>query len=113
MADLKAYKAFEKDSEFSTIVFAQNRTEAKLVAMNCDCCEYAAYVDIRVQRLPAADMLYKGRSEIDWDDPETRVALVRDFGWSCLEPWWECDTCQAKPYCHWHEEDGGKENATD
>ena len=113
MAKLKAYKAFEKDSEFSTIVFAKNRTYAKLVALNCDCCEDAAYIDIRVQRLPEADNLFTGLAEIDWNNPKTRLALVRDLGWSCFDPSWECDTCEAKPYCHWHEGDGGKENAVE
>lgn len=107
----KAYLAYDKDSMYSTIVFASTRTQAKVEAMTCECCEDTEYIDIRVNRMPAADKLYKGRSEIDWDDQETRMALVRDLGWSCFEPSWMCDTCEAKPYCHWHEEDGGKENA--
>lgn len=106
MADLKAYYAREKDGESATIVFAENATKAKLEAMTCDCCEGARYIDIRVHRMPGADKLYKGRSEIDWYDSETRVALVRDFCWACWEPSWECDECPAKQYCHWNEEDG-------
>jgi hypothetical protein len=103
MTKLKAFLAREKDGDFSTIVFAENRTQAKLVAMTSDCCEDAAYIDIRVNRFPKADQLYKGHSEIDWYDQETRVALVRDFGWSCWETSWECDGCPAKPFCSWHE----------
>jgi len=102
---MKAYYAREKDGDCATIVFAENATAAKQVAMSCDCCEDARYIDIRVHRMPAADKLYKGRSEVDWYDDETRVQLVRDFGWQCLEPSWECDNCPAKPYCSWHEED--------
>lgn len=109
----KAYHAQEKDASYSTIVFAENPTKAKLAALASDCCDGADYIDIRVSRMPKADSLYKGRSEVDWDDQETRVALVRDFGWSCLETSWECDTCEAKPYCHWHEGDGGEEDAPD
>ena len=100
---VKAYRAYEKDNDFSTIVFADNATKAKLIAQACDCCEDARYIDIRVQRVPKADKLYNGRAEVDWYDPETRVTLVRDFEWSCFEPSWECNDCPAKPYCRWHE----------
>lgn len=105
MISPKAYYAREKDSDYATIVFAENAGQAKTIAQACDCCEDARYIDIRVRRLPEADKLYKGSSEIDWYDEETRVTLVRDFGWSCFDPSWECDTCPAKPYCHWHEQE--------
>ena len=102
----KAYRAYEKDGDYSTIVFAENATQAKTIAQACNCCEDARYIDIRVNRVPEADKLYKGFAEIDWYDGETRIALIRDFGWSCIEPYWECDNCPAKQYCHWHEEEG-------
>jgi hypothetical protein len=101
----KAYYAREKDGDCATIVFAQNATEAKQIAKVCDCCEDARYIDIRVRRMPEADKLYKDFPEIEWYDAEIRVALVRDFGWQCFEPSWECDTCPAKPYCYWHKEE--------
>ena len=100
----KAYRAYEKDSDYATIVFAENATQAKTIALSCDACEGARYIDIRVQRMQGADKLYKGYAEIDWYNDETRIALVRDFGWACLEIFWECDTCPAKQYCRWHEE---------
>lgn len=31
--------------------------------------------------------------------------MVRDMGWSCNEPSWECDTCEAKEWCRWNEEE--------
>lgn len=102
---LKAYIAYEKNDYRSTIVFAENRTQAKLEAMTTECCEGALYINIRVNRVPAADALYKGSSEVNWYDPETRLTLVRDFDWSCWDTSFECDTCPAKPYCHWHEEE--------
>lgn len=108
----KAYRVCEKDGDCATIVFAENATQAKLVAQVTDCCEDAKYIDIRVRRLPEADKLYRGFPEIEWYNPEIRVALVRDFGWACFEPSWECDNCPAKPYCHWHEE-RREENAAD
>lgn len=102
---IKAYHACEKDGDYSTIVFAENATQAKTIAQACECCEDARYIDIRVCRVKWADKLYKGRAEVNWYDDETRITLVRDFGWSCFEPSWECDDCPAKPYCRWHEEE--------
>lgn len=102
---MKAYYACEKDSDYATIVFAESATQAKAIALSCDCCEDARYIDIRVRRMPEADKLYMGHTEIDWYNAETRISLVRDFGWSCFEPSWECDNCPAKPYCRWHDQE--------
>lgn len=102
---LKAYKVWLEQGEGSTVVFAKSRNEAKVIAMGCDCCEDAQYIDISVKRMKDMDRLYKGKPEIDWYDPETRMALVRDHGWSCQEPSWECDVCVAKECCMWGEKD--------
>lgn len=100
----KAYYAREKDSDYATIVFAESAAQAKTIALSCDCCEDARFIDVRVQRLPEADKLYKGLAEVDWYDAETRIALVRDLNWSCIDPSWECDDCPARQYCRWHGE---------
>ena len=97
----RAYYAYEKGMDCATIVFAETPSQAKQIAWTCDCCENAEYIDIRVRRMPEADKLYKGAAEIDWYDAETRITLVQDFGWSCFEPSFECDTCPAKKYCRW------------
>ena len=96
---MKAYKAWVDYGEGSTVVFAETRNQAKVIAMGCDSCEDAPYTDIRVHRMKELDHLYKGKSEMDWYDDETRLLLVRDFGWSCAEPSWECDSCCCKKYC--------------
>lgn len=96
---IKAYKVWLEQGEGSTVVFASNRNEAKMIALGCDCCEDARYIDISAKRMKELDKLYKGKPEIDWYDPETRLMLVRDFSWSCLEPSWECDGCIAKIWC--------------
>lgn len=102
---MKAYRAYEVGGEGATIVFAETASQAKSVAKACDCCEDARWTDIRVNREPIADSLYKGKPEIDWYDPETRLALVRDFGWACFEPSFECDSCEARKFCsHWEDE---------
>lgn len=102
---MKAYYAYENNYEYSTIVFAENVSQAKTLAMWSEQFEDVPYIDIRVQRMKEADNLYKGRSEIDWDNEDTRLVLVRDFSWACYEPSWECDTCSAKAYCRWREEE--------
>ena len=99
---MRAYKAWVDCGDGSTVVFAETRNKAKVIALSCDCCEDAPYIDIRVHRMKELDHLYQGKPEMD----ETRLLLVRDFGWSCAEPSWECDSCCCKKYCSWHEEEG-------
>lgn len=103
---IKAYCARDKDGDTSTIVFAENATQAKIIAQATDCCGDAPFIDIRVKRVPGLDKLYKGHAEADWYDAETRIILVRDYCWRCWEPSWECDNCPAKQYCCWHEQEG-------
>lgn len=109
MAGLKAYYATTNDSWYSTIVFAENRGQAKALAMRTDCLEDEEYINIRVTRFPQADRLYKGNYEVDWYDAETRITLVRDFGWSCYEAEYpECEKCPAREYCDtWKEYEEG------
>lgn len=100
---MKAYKAFDNGAVeiYSTVVFAENCREAKKIAFETECCEDAQYIDVRVQRFPQADKLYRGLREIDWYDMNERKALV-ELGWSCFEPSFECETCDAKSICsHW------------
>lgn len=104
---MKAYKAWDNGSceNWSTVVFAENAREAKKVAIGTELCEDANFIDVRVQRYPVADKLYSGKDEIDWWDDETRLILVRDMGWQCEEPSYECEGCVAKEYCSWHDDE--------
>lgn len=110
---MKAYKVWDKADQYvcSTIVFAENLREAKMLAMLTDVCEYVNYIDIRAKRAKEADKLYKGKWEIDWYDDETRLALVKDYGWACFDPSFECENCIAKKWCrHWEGEEQEKES---
>lgn len=103
---MKAYQAWDtkRDYNYSTVVFAETATTAKVVAMSTDACEDAAYIDIRVRRLPEMDVYFRGPREINWYDLRDRKALVA-LGWACLDTSFECDTCPCKPDCrHWEEE---------
>ncbi len=100
---MKAYQAWDAGSceNCSTVVFAETAQAAKVIAQRTETCEDAAYTDIRVKRLPEMDGHDRGRSEIEWYDPEDRKALVA-LGWACLETSWECDTCPERSACsHW------------
>lgn len=48
---MNAYKAWVDYGEGSTVVFAETRNQAKVIALSCDCCEDAKYTDIRVHRM--------------------------------------------------------------
>ena len=110
---MKAYRAWDEKSldPCTTIVFAKNTRKAKKIAMETDTCEGANFIDIRVKRFKEADYLYKGSAEIDWYDEETRVALVRDFGWRCYDISWECERCVARRYCAWFKDETIEEEA--
>lgn len=102
---MKAYRAWDAGDEdnCATVVSAETARQAKVVALGTDTCADADYINVRVQRFPQLDAHYRGRSEIDWSDPEDRKTLV-ELGWSCLDTSWECDACELKDICnHWRE----------
>ena len=102
---MKAYHASCVNGDCATIVFAESRNEAKKLAMSTDCCEDAAYTEIRVHREPTADCLYDGENyEIDWYNMETRKYLVQELNWSCNDVSFECEDCPCKPFCSWWED---------
>lgn len=103
---MKAYHARQKDVFCATVVFAETRGKAKSAAMLTDCCGDADFLDIEVYRLPHMDKYYKpGKIEMDWFDPQDRIALVKDAGFYCeyIElP--ECKECPAQEYCEQYQE---------
>ncbi len=99
---LKAYRAWaEPDGTFTTVVFAADRNHAKRLAMRTDACEDAEYINIRVRRSPELDNCYRGRWEMNWDEPQDRIDLVKLAGFVCSyeidDP--ECDICPAREWC--------------
>lgn len=102
MSEYKAYSVTDTTSyEYSAIVFARSRNEARKLAMYTDACEDAEYINIRAVRKHALDSYYKGRTEMDWEDPADRVAMVRDGGFECSEEIWDldCENCPATQWC--------------
>lgn len=97
---MKAWSVHNDYTGFSTIVFADTRGQAKSIAMNTEVGEDYSFTEIRVLRCKPMDDLYKGKCEADWYDPDTRVTLVQDCGWYCVEPFEEeCKDCPASEWC--------------
>ena len=104
---MKAWKVYDEQSYEggSTVVFAETRGKAKVLAQMTDSCEDAEYTDIRATRMPELDGYKDHECEMDWYDENDRIALVK-LGWSCLEP--EDDVCMVAPcreFCvRWEDE---------
>lgn len=102
---MKAYRVDLADrwDAGSTVVFAENVREAKKVAWRCEICDYwdTKYIDVRVRRRKELDSAYRGKSEMDWDYPEDRIALVK-AGWTCFEDFFDpddCKECSGREFC--------------
>ena len=99
---MKAYRAWSESIHFdacTTVVFANNRNEAKKIAFHTETCEDSSWLDIRVSRYPEMDEHYRGLKEIDWYNAEDRRALV-SLGWHCYDAESrECKACPAQDIC--------------
>lgn len=105
---MKAYIVNDRaDPLFSTVVFAETAGKARAIARNTDACEDLDFIDIRAVRAPALDHSYKGKEEMDWYDPEDRLAMVKIAGFECSreigDP--DCEPCPAKEWCGRYESD--------
>lgn len=96
---MKAWRVSDEYDEYSTVVFAETRSQARIVAMATDCCEYMEYINIKPRRFKEADKMYKGKREMDWYNPVDRRFLVEN-GWACVEPNYNiCPNCPAADIC--------------
>lgn len=106
--NMKAYTVEDRyDPLFCTVVFAETRGKAKVIAQHTDACEDLDFTDIRAVRIPIFDKFYKGKSEMDWNDCEDRMILVRYGNYECSyeidDVYLECDSCSAKEWCDRYE----------
>lgn len=102
---MKAWLVREKDEFCATVVFAENRNKAKCIAMSTEVCEDVEYTRIEARRLPDADSQYKGRNEMDWNNPDDRLFLVKEYGWTCeVMDGDRCLDCSAKDFCEDYQE---------
>lgn len=100
---MKAWLVREKNEFCATVVFADTRGKARAMALHTDCCEDADFCSIEVHRQPQMDKYYTdGKREMDCEDSQDRIALVKDCGFSCSEDVFDiddCEICPAKEYC--------------
>lgn len=98
---MKAWKVSTKYGDYATVVFAETRGKAKSIALYTDACCDANFCDIVVCRMKAMDKYYKdGKTEMDWENPDDRFILVKEFGWYCVDSVIPlCEKCSAKDYC--------------
>ena len=101
---LKAYSVSDRngDEGYSLVVFAETVGKAKgYTAGTDDFCDYG-FTGIRAIREPQLDRFYRGKPEMDWFDPDDRVAMVRYADFECSS---ECDVteedCRACPAFQW------------
>lgn len=98
---MKAWLANEDYEGCSIVVFAETRGKARSLAFYNECFDGYKFCDIEVRRAPHMDKYYKeGKTEMDWENPKDRIALVKECGFRCVyvEPYL-CDECPAKEYC--------------
>lgn len=100
---MKAWLVREKDEFVATIVFAETRGQAKVAAQWTDVCDGVDFMEIECRRMKEADKYYRpGKSELDWENPEDRIAMVKDCGFTCdwdAQSVNECAQCSAKEFC--------------
>ena len=98
---MKAYKLSSPYTEYSEVVFAENSSKARALKPYLETFENVEYVDIRARRAPELDKYYKkGKISVDWDDPQDRLAMVVDGGFTCeYIEWDECAKCLATEDC--------------
>lgn len=105
---IKAYKCTEAYMGYSTIIFAETAGKARYIATKSDALgEDNEFKDIYVRRIPALDRFYRGRKEMDWFDPDDRLAMVKEAGYQCDDDGFyleNCQRCSAHEYCsRWEE----------
>lgn len=105
---IKAYTVTDdQEYAFSTVVFAETRGKARMIAQGTDACEDVDFIHIHARRVPQLDKCYRGLPEMDWFNPEDRLAMVRDADYSCsyemLDRDLDCKNCSATQYCERYE----------
>lgn len=101
MDNLKAWKVSPINAFYSYVVFTETRGKARAYAQGLDGFEECAFTDIEVHRLKKADCMCNGRKEMDWQNENDRLFLVKEYGWYCGDDidYDECKVCSANKYC--------------
>ena len=107
MNDMKAWMVEDVNEEQVAIVFAETRNKAKYLATQYDeGLQDYRYDEMRATRMPQLDKCAGDSPYVmDFAIDEDRLIMVRDAGFTCLEPEYEdCEKCVAKDYCEVYED---------
>ena len=107
---IKAWLVNEKGELSATVVFAETSGKGKSLARLTEACEGADFCNIDIKRIKNIDKYYKDdKWELDWDDPEDRLILVKECGFRCeyIEQHY-CNKCSAREYCEGYQETEGR-----
>ena len=99
---MKAYQITDRGGycEYSKIVFAETAGQARAYAAGSDGFEDFTFTEIRAIRCHELDAFYRGSIEMDWDNAEDRIAMVRYAGFQCSYDY-DCEgkACPAYAFC--------------
>ena len=112
---MKAYKLSSPYTEYSEVVFAVTPSKAKALKGYFDEFENVEYIDMKAHRIAEFDKYYKnGKLFMDWNDPQDRLAMVVDGGFTCEDVEWdECVTCLATDDCENYQAEREEREAED
>ena len=95
-----AYQVFDCNYYYSVVVFAESPTKAKSYAFYSNELDGSDYTELRARRIKQLDKYYKPNKYcLSWYIDEDRLALVKDGGYRCEDPSFECKSCIARKYC--------------
>ena len=103
---MKAWIVGVSHEPYNAVVFAETRGKAKTIALTTDTFYDCDFCDLEVHRMPQMDKYYvNDKLEMEWDNLQDRIALVKDGGFRCIEySDDDCLDCPANRYCDRYEE---------
>ena len=99
------------DRDCATVVFAETRGKAKVIAMNSDSLgDDVEFLEVEAQRIKELDQYYRGCDEMDFFFDDDRVAMVKLGGFYCGDYIMcdDCEKCPAKNDCSQYQEAKGR-----
>lgn len=106
---MKAWQVCDYHDNTTAIVFAETKGKAKSIAWRYDLLNdaYIDFMDIYCHRRKNGDQFYTGKPYLDWLCDEDRLVMVKEFGLTCGEEFYqesECSCCVAKEFCSLYKE---------
>lgn len=100
------------DCEYVAIVFAETAGKAKsYCSEHDDIIGDVDFIHVSARRCKEADKYFRGVQQMDWDDDDDRVLMVKELGFYCNDEVFDpecCKECPATRYCdkykEWKEE---------